>query len=328
MNLEFRLLNDFQRGFPLVPEPYGKIASALGSDAGTILGMLQQLLQKGMVSRIGAVFRANTVGASTLAALNVPTARLEATANLISGYREVNHNYEREHLYNLWFVITASNPERISAILREVEEKTGSPALYLPMIEEYYTDLGFDLIGCGTAPPPDQTVPHPPPAFHPEPGDARLITALQNGLKTVCRPYQEIGLRAGLTEEQTILRLQKWLETGIIKRMGVVVRHHELGFRANAMAVWDVPDEQVTTLGQRIAYRKSVTLCYRRRRDLPQWPYNLYCMVHGQDRTHVESVVNRLKDDLKLHLYGHQTLFSRRCFKQCGPFFGFADEAT
>jgi DNA-binding Lrp family transcriptional regulator len=143
--LERHLLNDFQHGLPLVPRPYARLAEQLGTTEQAVIETLQQLQQAGYVSRVGAVFRANTIGASTLAAMAVPADRLDAVAALVNGYTEVNHNYEREHHFNLWFVVTAASQQRLTEVLQEIEQRTGLPVLYLPMLEDYHIDLGFEL---------------------------------------------------------------------------------------------------------------------------------------------------------------------------------------
>lgn len=326
--MELHLLNDFQRNFPLVPEPFEGIAHSLGSDTASLLRALERLLQDGVISRIGAVFRPNRVGASTLAALAVPPEQLEAVAQLVSAYPEINHNYEREHTYNLWFVIAASDRERVKAVLHEIEAKAGQRALYLPMIEDYHIDLGFDLLGETKRSPPGWDRATTTWRFLSQPSDPRLIAALQAGIPPIRRPYLEIARRAGMTEEQVIFRLRDLVEGGVIKRLGVIVRHHELGFLANAMAVWEVPDERIAALGRSIAERDFVTLCYRRQRDLPAWPYNLYCMVHGRSRNKVESALACLQDECGLHVYNHRVLFSLRRFKQCGARYSVAAEAA
>ncbi|HXF66151.1 MAG TPA: Lrp/AsnC family transcriptional regulator, partial [Burkholderiales bacterium] len=148
--------------------------------------------------------------------------------------------------------------------------------------------------------------------------DAReraLAAALQEGLALVPRPYAALAARAGMSEEEAIARLAAWLESGIVKRLGLVVRHHELGYRANAMVVWDVPDERVAECGRRIAAVPYVTLCYRRARVPPQWCYNLYCMIHGRSRTHVLAQLAHLDACCDLVGYPYEVLFSRRRFK-------------
>lgn len=143
--LEQRLLNEFQRGIPLTPAPFADIAQQLGVYETTVLETFRRLQTEGIVSRVGAVFHPNRVGASTLAAMAVPEHRLEAVAEKVSAFVEVNHNYEREHDYNLWFVVVAEDEARLAAVLQEIEARCGYPVLNLPLEREFFIDLGFDL---------------------------------------------------------------------------------------------------------------------------------------------------------------------------------------
>ena len=142
---EFRLLNEFQRDFPLVSRPYREIAARLGISEDDVIAALGELKTRGAISRIGAVVRPNSVGASTLAAMRVPPARLEAVAALVNARPEINHNYEREHDINLWFVVTADSRADVDAVLDEIATETGVTPLDLPLITPFHIDLGFDL---------------------------------------------------------------------------------------------------------------------------------------------------------------------------------------
>ena len=143
--LDKRLLDEFQRDLPVCERPYAAIARRLGCDEDTVIERLTRLQRHGYVSRVGPVFRPNRVGASTLAAMSVPRERLEAVARLVSGYREVNHNYEREHDFNLWFVVTASDDRMVSAVLADIRRRTGIAVMNLPLLEAFHIDLGFPL---------------------------------------------------------------------------------------------------------------------------------------------------------------------------------------
>jgi len=144
------------------------------------------------------------------------------------------------------------------------------------------------------------------------------VAAVQAGFPLVSRPFEEIASRAGMTEQEVIARLRNWVEGGVARRVGIVVRHHELGYRANAMVVWDVPDSQVDAAGRCIARQPFVTLCYRRPRRLPHWRHNLFCMIHGRDRSTVLSHVDTLRAICGLGELPHEILFSRQRFKQTG----------
>ena len=143
--IDCQLLDNYQHGFPLDPQPFATIAEQLGVDEQKVIERLSYLKRFGALSRVGAVLKPNRVGASTLAALAVPADRLEEVAALVSAFSEVNHNYEREHEYNLWFVITADDRAAVDRVLAEIAKATGLQPLDLPMLEEYFIDLGFSL---------------------------------------------------------------------------------------------------------------------------------------------------------------------------------------
>ncbi len=318
---ERALLNDFQRGFPLDAAPYASIAQALRASEDEVIAMLRRLIAEGVVGRVGAVFRPGSVGASTLAALAVPPARLADVARRVSAHPGVNHNYEREHRFNLWFVVSAPNSQRLAALLAAIARETVLPVISLPLQREYHIDLGFDLDGA----PATRVAVEAPAVREPLALDARgvrLVTALQEGVPLVNRPYRVLAERAGMPgdagEAYVLATLAEWLREGHVKRLGVIVRHRALGFVANAMAVWDVPDADVDEVGASLAREPRVTLCYARARALPAWPYNLFCMVHGRDRADVEAALDRIADRAGLRRYAHARLFSRAAFKQTG----------
>jgi DNA-binding Lrp family transcriptional regulator len=148
--------------------------------------------------------------------------------------------------------------------------------------------------------------------------DRELIAVIQDGLPLVAHPYAAIGEQLGLGEAAVIKRLEMLQSAGLIKRMGVVVKHRALGYRANAMVVWDIPDDQVERIGALLADEVCVTLCYQRPRRLPAWRYNLFCMIHGRER---DSVLRRLEQIVSCHgleKIPHTVLFSGRSFKQRG----------
>jgi DNA-binding Lrp family transcriptional regulator len=152
-------------------------------------------------------------------------------------------------------------------------------------------------------------------------GDEALITAIQTGLPLTSRPYADVGQAIGMSESEVMARLERLLQEGIIKRLGVVVRHHELGYRANAMTVWDIPDAKVSELGRCMGRFDFVTLCYRRPRRLPDWSYNLFTMIHGRDRDEVLANIELLIKQCGLETIDHEVLFSRRRFKQRGAIY-------
>ncbi|MFA9421441.1 MAG: Lrp/AsnC family transcriptional regulator [Gammaproteobacteria bacterium] len=144
-DLEQHLLNDFQHGLSLSPTPYANLAEQLGVDEATVLENLHKLQTEGVISRVGPVFRPNRLGVSTLAAMAIPGDELEKVADIVSSFAEVNHNYERDHEFNLWFVVVAVDRDALQAVLTEIETLTGYSVMDLPMMEDYFIDLGFKL---------------------------------------------------------------------------------------------------------------------------------------------------------------------------------------
>ena len=143
--LEQYLLNNFQHDFPLSPQPFNDIAEKLNIEPERVIATFNKLQDEGVISRIGPVIKPNTIGASMLAALSVPEDVLIETADLISSYPEVNHNYEREHEFNLWFVVTATDQDHLNSVLDSIANETGLALLRLPLLDAYHIDLGFTL---------------------------------------------------------------------------------------------------------------------------------------------------------------------------------------
>ena len=325
--IELRLLNDFQRDFPLTPGPFREIAAQLGVDESAVLAALGAWMAAGTVSRVGAVFAPRRVGASTLAALAAPPEHLSRIASIVSAHAGVNHNYEREHRLNLWFVATAADADCLAGLLQSVERETGCDVIALPLVEEFHIDLAFDLLHGykGDAKTPVRMAAQ---RYEPASGERHLMAALQAGLDLVPRPFARLAMKSGMSEDAVLELIAQWVHSGLIKRFGVVVRHRELGYRANAMAVWDVPDDQVRACGTALADEPLVTLCYRRERRRPAWPYNLFCMIHGRHRLEVEATLGAIRDRHGLHAYPSAVLFSRRCFKQQGAHYFSQPEAA
>ncbi|BAE50207.1 AsnC family transcriptional regulator [Paramagnetospirillum magneticum] len=143
--LDRRLLNEFQQDFPLADRPYAVLGERLGLDEDAVMDRLARLSRGGTISRVGAVFRPHAVGGSTLAAMAVPEHRLDEVADLVNAFPEVNHNYQREHRLNLWFVVTAPSQARVAEVLAEISRRAGLRVLDLPLLEHFHIDLGFDL---------------------------------------------------------------------------------------------------------------------------------------------------------------------------------------
>jgi DNA-binding Lrp family transcriptional regulator len=143
--------------------------------------------------------------------------------------------------------------------------------------------------------------------------EKQIVIELQNGLPLVPKPYQEIAERLGLAENELIIKIKEMIERGIIRRFGAAVRHQDLGFTANAMVVWDVPEEQAPAAGRLLAGFAEVTHCYQRTRR-PGWPYNIFTVIHGQTREECERIASRMAQ--KTGFNNYRLLFSTRELKK------------
>ncbi len=148
--------------------------------------------------------------------------------------------------------------------------------------------------------------------------DRAIIVATQEGLPLSLRPYDDVARTVGTEPAEVIARMEKMLQAGIIRRLGVVPNHYALGYKANGMTVWDVPDEMIGTLGRRVGALDFVSHCYHRPRHLPDWPYNLFCMVHGRDHECVEKHTRQIAAILGDAVRDHRILYSTRILKKSG----------
>jgi DNA-binding Lrp family transcriptional regulator len=316
---DIALIDRWQRDFPLIERPFAEGGSELGLDETATIAAFRRLRDAGVISRIGAVVRPNTVGASTLAAMRVPPGRLETVARTVSAEPLVNHNYQREHALNLWFVVAGPSRAAIGATIERIERHTGLPVLDLPLVKAYHIDLGFSLSESAERRCSRRSA--TAAAYVPGPSDSALLAAMQDGLPLVPRPYAAVGQAVGISGDDVIDRIAHLAAAGVVSRFGCVVRHRALGYAANAMVVWDVPDALVDAAAGTFVGNPRVTLCYRRPRRMPDWPFNLFCMVHAKTRPDANAVIDELNRTAHTAANAQAVLFSARCFKQRGALF-------
>ncbi len=143
--LQKKLLNDFQQDFPLSATPYAEIAQSLGVSENEIITAFRELKELDFISRIGPVIPPNRLGSSMLVAMSVPEKQLHSVARIINQFQEVNHNYLRENRFNLWFVLIANNQNHLQTIIAKIESETGFKTMRLPLLTDFFINLGFDL---------------------------------------------------------------------------------------------------------------------------------------------------------------------------------------
>ncbi|MDG4549929.1 MAG: Lrp/AsnC family transcriptional regulator [Candidatus Contendobacter sp.] len=338
--LKRRLIDEWQGGFPLCERPFAVVAEQLGSSEDSVLQALRELLADGTLTRFGPLYQIERLGgAFSLAALRVSEADFDRIASIVNGFLEVAHNYRRNHVFNMWFVLATETPAGMNDAIERIAAGTGLPVFNFPKEREYFIEARF-AVGAGrveraaSAKEPSPPTPLPkgeggiepsPPAFLPlgERGVAMqvlkpLVLATQAGLPLVPQPYHAIAAQLGTGAATIIAGLRILLDVGAIRRIGVVPNHYRIGYAANGMTVWDVADEVVDALGERVGALEFVTHCYRRPRHRPDWPYNLFAMAHGASRDEVATKADRIAEILGDACRARDILYSTRILKKTG----------
>ncbi len=312
--LDQKLLDGFQRDFPLVERPFAQIAQELGCTEDKALTRLRLLQETGHIARVGATVRPNTVGASTLAAIAVPDERIETVAAQVGAEPGVNHSYLREDEVNLWFVATAPDKATLAESLDRIRMATRLSVLDLRLVRPFNIDLGFSLSGQHRA----LTLGGAADFGAFLDSDRPILHALSQGLPLVSRPFEALGKDLDRSEGDILERINALALAGILTRIGVIVRHRAIGWTSNAMVVWDIPEDRIVEAGTALAHHPGVTLCYQRETVPGIWPYRLYSMIHARDRDEARSILQGARALSPLRGVAHKVLFSLRCFKQTG----------
>ncbi|MCB1725140.1 MAG: Lrp/AsnC family transcriptional regulator [Gammaproteobacteria bacterium] len=313
-------INRFQGGFPIVERPFHGVAAKLGMRETVLIQTITELLDQGVLSRFGPLYDATLLGgAVTLAALSAPEADYGRIAETVNALPAVAHNYRREHALNMWFVVASERAYGVRDALGEIRRRTGLAVYDFPKLREFYLGLWLDIdardrvttVPVPLTSAPDTTLPLPQDA-------ARIVAATQGGLPLVVEPYARVADELGVPVSTLTAGLQRMLDAGAIRRIGAVPNHYRLGLRGNGMTVWDVPDNRVAEFGALIGGQPFVSHCYERPRHAGVWPYNLFAMVHGHDRSEVLDKSARLRELLGGDVRAHEVLFSSAVLKKTG----------
>ncbi len=324
------LIDEYQSGFPVEERPFERVAAEIAAETGTevdgteLLDRVRDLREQGVFRRFGAVLNPPVIGSSTLAAVRATPDQFDEIADVINGYRQVNHNYRREHEWNQWFVVTAGSREKRDEILAEIAERTGCDVLNLPMLTDYYIDLEFPVVNRDrfARESIDRTDVSATRISEDACGDlspleADLLLAIQDGFPLSATPYADVAAEIDAPVDDVLAAVERLLADGCIKRIGCVVNHIVTGFTNNCMVVWDVPDDELDDRGEAVGSLPYVTLCYHRpRRPDQDWEYNMFTMIHGREAEAVDAKIDELASE---HLpFDHERLYSTETLKQTG----------
>lgn len=317
-----RLLNAVQASFPLVVRPYQALGEALGLPEDETITRLNALKGARVVRQISAIFDTRSLGYhSSLVAMRVAADRLDAAAEVVNGHPGVSHNYQRNHAFNLWFTVAVPSHDDLEQTVRRLHELAGAESTrILPTLRLFKIGVQLDMEG-KTGGGREEFAPGGyTEERRPAAGrvgltalDILAIRELQEDLPLVPEPYRPMAERIGVSEARLLEIAKRLHAQGYMRRMAAVLRHREAGFRANAMGVWAVPPDQAEEVGPIMGSFRDVSHCYLRP-TYPDWPYNIFTMVHGQTTADCQKIIDAISAVTGIREYA--LLYSTKEYKK------------
>jgi len=322
-NLDAELVTLLQRGIPLEKRPFKLIGGELGLTGEEMLSCAQSLLDEGTARRFGAVFDSRSLGYnSTLCAVDVPEEDIENAAGILTPDPGVTHCYQRDGDPNLWFTVTA--PAGSFDVKLDAMAKALAPyeLLDLPAIRRFKVEAVFDVRGSGQSSDTQEQRQSAPKGCDPvvplTEHERRVVRGLQGNVPLSIDPFRELASELDCDHGELLLLLKHWKQAGVLRRVGLIMRHRELGFVANSMCVWRVEEGEVEKAGYTMAAHREVSHCYERPYT-DRFPFNLYAMVHAAGSDELRNLFERLSEETGLA--NGRMMVSVREFKKSSPVF-------
>ena len=319
-DLDRRLLNRIQSDFPLVARPFEELGQPLGISEDEVIARMRALKAGRIVRQVSAIFDTRSLGyKSSLVAMRVDPARITEAARIINEHPGVTHNYERNHQYNLWFTIAVPPTSDLEAVVQRIHELAGAEVTRVMYTLRLFK-IGVNLDMTGQRAPDAIAAPEYREQdrvrardFTVSELDKMVIRELQEDLPIEAQPFKTLAERIGLDEDGLFAVMHSLVERGFMRRMAAILYHRRAGFRANGMGVWAVPEDDVIELGERMASFANVSHCYRRP-TYPDWPYNVFTMVHGKSVEECEEILAAISRATGVTKY--ISLYSTREYKK------------
>jgi DNA-binding Lrp family transcriptional regulator len=312
-DLDRNLLNAVQWDFPLEPRPFATLAERLGVDEPAVRERVQKVKDAGVLRQLSAIFDTRALGyTSALVAAKVDGDRIDDAAAAVSEHPGVSHNYKRNHAYNLWYTVAVPPGDSLDAHIDVLDRESGALVTRkLPTITLYKIGVKLDMTGNTAADAKAEVLEHERPerkAEMPAPDlsevELATIRVVQHDLPVVERPFAVYGeqIGHGVSEDDVLAHLRAFKERKLMRRFAAVMNHRTAGFKANAMGVWAVPDEQLADIGPQMAGFAAVSHCYRRP-TYDDWPYSVFTMIHGRSARDCEATVEAIRDETGIGEY-------------------------
>jgi len=313
--MKAELLSIIQKRFPLVPKPFAVIAEELESDEETIIKLISEEKKNKIIRQISPIFDTKRLGySSSLVSFKVRREDIDNAVEVINAHPGVSHNYEREHTFNIWFTL-AVPPDSKFGLKKTVEilakEANVMEYIMLPTLKLFKISVKLNTTGKDAKKEkvikPNKKVIELTDLHH------RVIALAQNDIPIVSEPFKAIVEELGLTYDDFFAILNELKEAGVMRRFAGILNHRKAGFNANAMVVWDVDEERGEEIGEKAAEFSAVSHCYLRPK-FPNWPYNLFTMVHGKTTEETNGIIREMANEIE-H-FSRRPLYSTREFKK------------
>ena len=319
-DLDKQLLNRIQSDFPLVARPYRDLGQPLGLSEDEVIARMKALRAERIIRQVSAIFDTKSLGyKSSLVAMRVPAERIAEAARIINEHPGVTHNYERNHEYNLWFTIGVPPTSDLEAIVDRLHELAGADVTRVMYTLRLFK-IGVNLDMTGTRPADATATPEygeedrlRAKSFEIGDRDRAVIRELQEDLAVEPRPFLATAERIGTDEPGLFEAAADLKRRGFLRRFAAILYHRKAGFKANGMGVWAVPPDDVLTVGQKMASFQNVSHCYQRP-TYPDWPYNIFSMVHARSVDECEDVLRAISRETGITNY--ISLYSTREYKK------------
>jgi DNA-binding Lrp family transcriptional regulator len=318
-DLDRRLLNLMQGSFPLEPRPYAAVAAGAQCSEQEVLSRVERLLRERIIRQVTPIYDTRALGyGSMLVAAKVDPEHPWAAAKIINSHPGVSHNYLRNHEFNMWFTIAVERDSRLGldGTLDVLAALTGAESIrQLPTLKLFKIRMDLEMEG-GTAAlssPGEETAPAPLEAIDYDERDIAVIRATQGDLPVIAEPYAQAARELAMSEAELLEHMSGMRERGLLRRVAAILYHRRAGFSANGMGVWQVPPEQIETLGPRMASYRGISHCYQRP-TYADWPYSVFTMAHGRSKEECDAVLDAIAADTGIE--GRATLYSSTEFKK------------
>jgi len=313
--MQDELLYEMQNAFPLSERPFKEMAQKVGSTEQEVLQTVQKLKDEKIIRQTSAIFDTKRLGyRSSLVAFKVSEDKIDEAAEIINAHPGVSHNYLRNHDYNIWFTMAVEPDSRfgLEKTIEILKRQTGAEdAIILPTLKMFKISVKMDTTGRRAKKEKVKRESHKEIALTPE--HIAVIKALQKDIDVVAEPFKKITEELGMRYERLFEIAHELKNAGVMRRFATILNHRKAGFGANAMSVWAVPEEQGEEIGRQLAEFSAVSHCYLRP-SYPNWPYNLFAMVHAKTQEACDTLIEEMAEETGLKEYGK--LYSTVEFKK------------